>query len=98
MPKKDSNKLRTVVDLSPLKKFIQGDKLQMLTILQIRTLLPQVAYTVSIDLTDAYWHLPINRHFSPYLGFKLGKKAYLLRAMPFGLNIAPKIFMKITKQ
>ena len=60
VPKKDSNKLRTILDLSPLNKFIQCDRFQMLTISQIRTLLPQGAYTVSIDLTDAYWYLPIN--------------------------------------
>ncbi|XP_068227869.1 uncharacterized protein [Palaemon carinicauda] len=67
----------------------------MLTILQIRTLLPLEAYTVSIDLTDAYWHLPIDRCFSPYLGFSLERKGYVFRAMPFGLNRAPRIFMKL---
>ena len=69
----------------------------MLTISKIRTLLPQEAYTVSIDLTDAYWHIPINRNFSPYLGFKLGRKGYQFKAMPFGLNIAPRIFTKLTE-
>ncbi|XP_068211771.1 uncharacterized protein [Palaemon carinicauda] len=55
----------------------------------------QGAYTVSIDLTDAYWHLLIGQRFSPYLGFRLERRAYVFRAMPFGLNIAPRIFTKV---
>ena len=97
VPKKDSDKLRTILDLSHLNKFIQCDKFQMLTIAQIRTLLPQGSYTASIDLSDAYWHIPISRRFSPYLGFKLGRKAYVFKAVPFGLNIAPRIFTKLSE-
>ncbi|XP_068246752.1 uncharacterized protein [Palaemon carinicauda] len=61
----------------------------------VQTLLPPEAYTVSIDLSDAYRHFPIGRHFSPYLGLILERKGYVFRAMPFGLNIAPRIFTKV---
>ena len=67
----------------------------MLTVAQVRTLLPRNAYTISIDLTDAYWHVPIARQFTPYLGFRLGNKKYAFQLMPFGLNIAPKVFTKL---
>ena len=73
IPKKDSSKKRVIRDLSILNTHIQCDRFQMLTIAQIRTLLPQGAYAISIDLTDAYWHVPVARHFSPYLGFGLGR-------------------------
>ena len=46
------------MDLSPLDKYIQCDNFQMLTISQMRTLLPRGAVTISIDLTDAYWQVP----------------------------------------
>ena len=95
--KKDSSKQRVILDLSVLNKYIQCDRFQMLTISQIRTLLPQGAYAISIDLTDAYWHVPIAHHFSPYLGFALGRKVYAFRTMPFGLNIAPRIFTKLAE-
>ena len=97
VPKKDSAKKRVILDLSVLNKYIQCDRFQMLTIAQIRTLLPRGAYAISIDLTDAYWHIPIARHFSPYLGFALGRKVYAFRTMPFGLNIAPRVFTKLTE-
>ena len=95
VPKKDSDKERVILDLSYLNLFIQCDKFKMLTVSQIRTLLPRGAVTISIDLTDAYWHVPIARRFSPYLGFRLGNRAYTFRAMPFGLNIAPRVFTKL---
>ncbi|XP_068250227.1 uncharacterized protein [Palaemon carinicauda] len=67
----------------------------MLTLQHIRTLLPKGVYTVSIDLADAHWHLPMSRPFSSYLGFKLQKKKFVFRAMPFELNTFPRIFMKL---
>ena len=67
----------------------------MLTNSQVRTLLPHGSITIPIDLTDAYWHIPSARHLIPYLGFSLGNQAYTFRAMPFGLNIAPRIFTKM---
>ena len=94
VPKKDSDKKRVILDLSVLNQYIRCEKFRMLTISQIRTLLPRGAVTISIDLTDAYWHIPIARCLIPYLGFKLGYQAYTFRDMPFGLNIAPRVFTK----
>ena len=54
VPKKNSSKKRVILDLLALNKFIQCDKFRMLSIAQIRTLLPQGAYAVSIDLTDSH--------------------------------------------
>ena len=95
VPKRDSDKLRVILDLSRLNKFIQCDKFRMLTISEVRTLLPRGAVTTSIDFTDAFYHVPIARHPSSFLGFKLGRQAYCFRAMPFGLNIAPRAFTKL---
>ena len=95
VPKKNTDKKRVILDLSPLNQFIRCDRFQMLTVSQVRTLLPPGAVTCSIDLTDAYWHIPIARNLSSFLGFRLGRRAYSFRAMPFGLNIAPRIFTKL---
>ena len=60
-------------------------------------MLPIGGYGASIDLKDAYWHIPIHPHFSKFLGFMIGGKKYKFRALPFGLNIAPRIFNKICR-
>ncbi|XP_064088848.1 uncharacterized protein LOC135203130 [Macrobrachium nipponense] len=95
VPKKDSFKRRVILDLSKLNSYILCDKFRMLTVSQVRTLLPRGAVTTSIDLTDAYYHVPIARNFSPYLGFRLGNKAYSFKVMPFELNIVPRIFTEL---
>ena len=95
VPKKNTTKMRVILDLSFLNRFIRCDRFRMLTVAQLRTLLPQGTYGISIDLTDAYWHVPMARKFSRYLGFVLGRQAYAFTSMPFGLNIAPRIFTKL---
>ena len=61
--------------------------------------MPEGAWLTSIDLRDAYWHVPIEESFQKYLAFSLpmenGQNSYVFRAMPFGLNIAPRIFTKL---
>ena len=65
VPNKDSDKERVLLDLSYLNKFIRFEKFRMLTLSQVRTLLPRGAVNFSIDLTDTYWHIPIARRFTP---------------------------------
>ena len=95
--KKDSDKRRVILDLSTLNKFITCPRFKMTTINDVRRLLPKGAFTTSIDLQDAYWHVPVHPHFRRFLGFRLGKKKYRFRCLPFGLNIAPRIFTKLGK-
>ena len=95
VPKKGSSNMRVILDLSDLNNYIRCDRFKMLTITQIRTLLPHGAYTCSVDLTDAYWHVPMSHQTSPYLGFALGQQAYAFKNMPFELYIAPQVFTKL---
>ena len=74
VPKKNTNRKRVILDLSTLNIYVQCDRCKMLTRTQIRTFLPKRAYGITIDVSDAYWHVPIAPHFSPYLGFALDRK------------------------
>ena len=67
----------------------------MTTKAKVQTLLPPAAFTCSIDLSDAFWHVPVAERFQSYLGFSVGRKCYRFKAMPFGLNVAPRIFTKL---
>ena len=49
----------------------------------------------TIDLEDAYWHIFISPRYRNYLAFTVERKTFRFKAMPFGLNIAPRIFTKI---
>ena len=89
--------MRTILDLSFLNEYIQISSFKMLTLSQVRLLLPPGAWTVSLDLKDGFWHLAIAKKFRPYLGFTNRNQNWRFRAMPFGLNIASKIFTKLIK-
>ena len=97
VPKKDSNKRRVILDLSALNQYIECPSFRMTTIKDVKNVLPLGSFACSIDLKDAYWHVPIHPVFRKYLGFRIGKQRFQFRALPFGLNIAPRVFTKLCK-
>ena len=100
VPKKDSEKVRTILDLSFLNKHIECPHFRMTTVHQVRQILPKNAWTVSLDLSDAFWHVPVAKNFQPYLGFRLqgplGLRSFSFRVMSFGICLAPYVFTKLT--
>ena len=58
-------------------------------------MLPANSWTCSVDLQDAYWHVPVAPHFCQHLGFCVGQTQYSFKVVPFGLNIAPRVFTKL---
>ena len=67
----------------------------MLSLKEVKLLLPQGFWTTSLDLIDGYWHVPIAPNKRPFLGFHYKGTDWQFRAMPFGLNVAPRAFTKI---
>ena len=95
VPKRDSDKVRVILDLSPLNKFILSPSFKMTTTADVMSLLPKDSFAASVDIQDAFWHDPIARPFQKFLGFKVKSQIYTFRALPFGLTTAPRIFTKI---
>ena len=52
-------------------------------------------WTVSIDLKDAYHHVPIAAQSRDLLGFTFNGRVYRFKALPFGLKPAPRIFTRL---
>ena len=92
---KRSGGFRPVVDLKRLNKFIHCPHFHMETDRAIRAQLVQGEWAASIDMSDAYLHIPIHPAFKKYLRLHVLGKSYQFRAMCFGLNIAPRIFTKL---
>ena len=51
----------------------------------------------SIDLQDAYLHIPIVKHHHHFLHFVWHDVPYQGKVLPFGLATAPRVFMALTK-
>ena len=95
VPKKDSHEGRLILDLSILNSFIRCPTFKMLTLREIKMLLGKGLWTTSLGFKDGYWHLPICPSRRPFLSFRWRNQNWQFRAMPFGLNIGPRIFTKV---
>ena len=67
----------------------------MPTLRQVSQLIQCGDYAFSIDLQDAYLHIPIVKHC--FLCFVWHNVPYQWKVLPFGLATAPRVFMALTK-
>ena len=95
---KPGNRWRPVIDLSVLNKFLSIPKFKMETPESIPTSLRKGEWVTSIDLTDAYLHVPIHTQSQKYLRFHFQGVTYQFTRLPFGLATAPLIFTSIVKE
>ena len=54
-------------------------------------------YAFSIDLQDAYLHIPIVKYHCHFLHFNWHNVPYQWKVLPFGLATAPRVFTTLTK-
>ena len=90
-PKKNG-KLRLIIDLSTLNKYVFVQSFRMETQRKVRNAIRQNDWAFSLDLTDAYLHVPIHPRSGKYLRFTLKGRVFHFRALPFGLSTSPYIF------
>ena len=89
---------RPVIDLSILNKSLRPQRFKMETTDSIRSSLLPGWWTFSIDLKDAYLHVPIHPSSRKYLRICLGDRVFQFKALPFGLSSAPWLFTKIVSE
>ena len=69
----------------------------MPTLKHVLQLIQHGDYTFSIDLQYAYLHIPIVKHHHHFLHFVWHNVPYQWKVLSFGLAIAPRDFMSLTK-
>ena len=94
VPKKNG-KFRLILDLSLLNRYIEKQAFKMETVKSVRQAMRLNDWAVSIDLTDAYLHVPIHRQSRKYLRFVHEDQVYHFTALPFGMSLSPLIFSKL---
>ena len=92
---KPGNKWRPVIDVSSLNTFIKCPKFIMETPEQIRLAIQANNWVTSLDLSDAYLHVPIHPSCRKYLRFAYQGQVWEFRALPYGLSPAPWLFTLI---
>ena len=88
---KPHQRWRPVIDLSRLNTFLHVDQ-------SIRTSLIPGEWVASIDLSDAYLHIPIHPSSRKYLRFCYKAQVFQFTSLPFGLATAPQVFTMIVKE
>ena len=54
-------------------------------------------YMSKLDISNAYYSIPIAEEHQKYLAFKFHKKFYCFTCVPNGLACGPRIYTKLTK-
>jgi len=94
VPKKDGS-WRPIIDLSSLNRHLVIPSFTMETPETIRTSTLQGDWAVSIDLRDAYFHLPVRESDRKYLSFSYKGEVWRFKNLCFGLATAPYFFTKV---
>ena len=94
IPKK-SGDLRVILNLKEFNLFILTQHFRMET---LNVILPQLSasdWAVSIDLKDAYLHIPVHPQSRRFLGFQFMDMTYQYKVLPFGLKDSPWVFTRV---
>ena len=87
---KPHQRWRPVIDLSRLNTFLHVEKFKMENPESIRTSLIPGEWISSIDLLDAYLHIPIHPNSRKYLKFCYKSQLFQFTSLPFGLATTPR--------
>ena len=80
----------------PFTIFVTTFKME--TAESIRESIRKGEWVTSIELTDAYFHVPIHPQSQKYLRFQTKKGVFQFPALPFGVATAPLEFTRIVKE
>ena len=83
---KINEKMRPVIDFSVLNRHLIVPYFKMETNRSIRGSIRLGIWTTSLDLTDAYFHIPISPTFRKFLKFVWEDRVYAFKVMPFDLS------------
>ena len=97
VPKK-SGGVRPIIDLKALNLFLKPKRFKMESAESIRAALLPGTWTYSIDLKDAYFHVPIHPKSRKFLRVSFKGQVFQFRALPFGLSSAPWIFTMVARE
>ena len=95
-PKKNG-KLRPIINLKGLNLHLEKIHFKMEHLPSILPLISPGTLMTSIDLTDAYFSLPIAKKSRKYLRFQWRDMLLEFQCLCFGLSLAPYYFTKVMK-
>ncbi|XP_029973330.1 uncharacterized protein LOC115407110 [Salarias fasciatus] len=97
VPKRGGTGIRPILDLRALNKYLRTYQFRMLTHASLLRMVRRNDWFTSVDLKDAYFHIPIYPPHRKYLRFAFQGVCYEYRVLPFGLSLSPRVFVRCTE-
>lgn len=92
--KKKDGGFRPILDLRGLNRHLKHLPFRMLRIKDVIQAVTPQAWFTSVDLKDAYFHVPVARDHRRFLRFAFQGRVYQYCVLPFGLSLAPRVFTR----
>ena len=94
---KPNGKYRPVINLKFLNEFVQYNHFKQETFKVVLDLLQKDDFLTSVDMEQAYFHIPIHAESQKFLKFYWNGHLYKFVCLCFGLASAPYVFTKVLK-
>ena len=97
MVPKCTGHLQSILNLKHFNCYMHISSFKMPTPKQVQQLIQHGDYVFSIDIQDAYLHVPIVKHHCHFLHFVWHNVPYQWKVLTFGLATTPRVLMSLTK-
>ncbi|CAJ0952991.1 unnamed protein product [Ranitomeya imitator] len=92
---KNEGSLRPILDLKQLNRHLRIRRFRMESLRSVVASMEPGEFLCSVDIRDAYLHVPICVRHQRFLRFAIQEHHYQFTALPFGLPSAPRVFTKV---
>ncbi|XP_057701544.1 uncharacterized protein LOC130921537 [Corythoichthys intestinalis] len=96
VPKKTGG-FRPVLDLRGLNRYLKVLPFRMLTVADVLRVVARGEWFTSVDLKDAYFHVPVAPRHRRFLRFAYRGRHWQFRVLPFGLSLSPRVFTRVVR-
>ena len=83
---------RPVLNVRALNEYVTKVNFKMETSNTVQVALADAKWAVTLDLKDAFFHIPMHPKARPFLRFMSQNKVWQFKVPPFGLTVAPFLF------
>jgi Reverse transcriptase (RNA-dependent DNA polymerase) len=95
--KKPNGTWRAIFNLKPFNKaYLEPPPFHLPNIVKVCSMLRPDDLLCSIDLKNAYYHIPIAQEHWKFLRFVYKDQVFAMTCLPFGLSVAPRVFTLVS--